>query len=145
MRHIKEESDLFQISPDQLPDLSSSPTPPKKRATKPKPPGDPTDNATFMHWYDDVYPKHVARPDAYRAYLKATAKISAAELDAKTETWVKAELAKGTALHYFPHPATWLNQERWNDQITAARASPKTNGHQTYQNPADDSVYFKDL
>lgn len=141
VRHIEEEPDLFQISPDLLPDHSSSAPPPKKRGRKRKqPPGDPTQDAAFMHWYEEIYPKHVARPDAYAAYLKAITKISAADLDAKTEAWVKAELANGTALTYFPHPATWLNRERWNDRLTnTSRASPGK--HKPYQNPEDDSIY----
>lgn len=141
VRHIVGEPDLFQITPDLLPDHSSSAAPPKRAPTKPKPPSDPTKHPDFMAWYA-AYPRAAARPDAYRAYLKATEKITVAELLAKTTAYAAAERARGTEQRFLPHPATWLNREGWNDRLPeAARAAPSTNGHQPYRNPTDNAIY----
>lgn len=43
----------------------------------------------------------------------------------------KREAAKPTDPKYIPHPATWLNQERWLDEDLSAK---KTQGYQP--NPA---------
>lgn len=139
VRHIVKEPDLFQISPD-LPEHSPSATPPKKRATKPTTPSDPERNPEFMTWYA-TYPRAAARPDAYRAWSKAVAKISADELLAKTTAFAEAHRRCGTEERFIPHPATWLNQERWNDRLPEPRAAPTNGHHQPYRNPTDDSIY----
>lgn len=139
VRHIVKEPDLFQISPD-LPEHSPSATPPKKHATKPKPPSDPSQNPDFIAWYR-THPNPQKRPDTYRAWLKATQKIPAAELLAKTVAYADAERARGTERQYIAHSSTWLNQERWNDRLPEPRAAPTNGHHQPYRNPTDDSIY----
>lgn len=118
---------------------------PVKPAKQPRPPADPTKNPDFMAWYGKTYPRREARPVAYKAYLNAVpSKITHDELMAKTGAWVADQTRRGRTVDYFPHPATWLNQERWGDEISAARASPPGR-HQTYQNPTDPDAYYGDL
>lgn len=65
-----------------------------------------------------AYPRKVAKPVAKKAFVKKVkdavtfAKvINALELHKKTPQWIK------DGGQYIPHPATWLNQERYNDEI----------------------------
>ncbi len=109
-----------------------------KRSKAPKPPESPESNSDFMAWYA-AYPKVGNRPGAYAKWLAATKKISAVELLERTEAYAKAYAATGEHPKFIPLPATWLHQERWNDPLPRARASP--NGHQPYRNPEDTSIY----
>jgi hypothetical protein len=59
------------------------------------------------------YPKKAARPDALRAINKALKKASVAELIAKTRAYAQA--SAGQNPKYIPHPASWFNAERYND------------------------------
>ena len=65
-----------------------------------------------------AYPRKVARPAALRAWkrVKMTPEVferimKALEAAKRSEQWVKD---KGK---FIPYPATWLNQERWNDEV----------------------------
>lgn len=63
------------------------------------------------------YPKKVAKPSAVKAFQKAIKKtdlptiLSAIRRHKKTDQWKRD---KG---QFIPHPTTWLNQERWEDEI----------------------------
>lgn len=66
----------------------------------------------FEKFYSD-YPKHVGRGKALRAYGTARKKSTAEEIHAglmRSKPALTASDAK-----YIPHPATWLNAERWLD------------------------------
>jgi hypothetical protein len=71
----------------------------------------------FDEWYRN-YPRKVAKGAARKAWEK-TEKIrpplekmlKVLELQKKTEQW-RSEGGK-----YIPHPATYLNQERWDDEL----------------------------
>lgn len=63
-----------------------------------------------------TYPRRVSRPSAERAWQAATRKASPdvimAGLSRHLPTW------RGQEAKFIPHPATWLNGERWADEIT---------------------------
>lgn len=59
-----------------------------------------------------AYPKHVAKPSAIKAILKALKKESHAKLLFLTQNYSKV---RNGILDFVPHPATWFNQERYND------------------------------
>lgn len=67
-----------------------------------------------------AYPKRVARGIAHKAFLKAIKKVTLSEmLDALD--WQRRQTAWIVdGGKYIPHPATWLNQERWADEPTEA-------------------------
>lgn len=61
-----------------------------------------------------AYPVKVAKPAARKAFAKARPKvadvevlIAAVERQRDWDAWQRG---------FIPHPATWLNQERWNDE-----------------------------
>ncbi|HEX7325330.1 MAG TPA: helix-turn-helix domain-containing protein [Rhodanobacteraceae bacterium] len=65
-----------------------------------------------------AYPRHVGKTPASRAFAKL--KPSDADLDVMlkaiaaqrvTSQWTK------DGGHFIPHPATWLNQHRWTDEV----------------------------
>ena len=64
-----------------------------------------------------TYPRKVSKADAERAYEKAARKadpaVILAGLKAHLPTWEKGELK------FIPHAATWLNGERWADEVEA--------------------------
>ena len=72
--------------------------------------------ARFARWWE-AYPHKVARKDAVKAWKKLRVDndllktmLQAIERQRDTEAWTKD---KGK---YIPHPATWLNGRRWEDE-----------------------------
>ncbi len=63
----------------------------------------------------DLYPRKVGKTAAIKAIQKALQKIGYDELLEKTQQF--AESVAGADMQYIPHPATWFNQERYNDPI----------------------------
>lgn len=63
-----------------------------------------------------AYPRKVAKPNAIKAILKALCKIAPDELLAKTKAYAQTVAEWSDEYKdYIPHPATWFNQERYND------------------------------
>lgn len=70
-----------------------------------------------------AYPKKVGRPTAIKAIEKALSKFSAPILLEKTKSFAAARAGN---LEFVPHPATWFNQERFNDDPSTWK--PSING-----------------
>ena len=77
----------------------------------------------FCRWYN-VYPNKKARGAAERAWGKlapdpdlVATLIAAVEVQAQSREWTR----DGGA--YIPHPATWLNNRRWEDEPTEAAST----------------------
>lgn len=80
--------------------------------------------ATFDRFWI-AYPRKVGKPAALRAWGAATKRsggdperllrdvMPALEKARRTEQWQDRDEAG--ALRWVPHPATWLNQQRWED------------------------------
>jgi hypothetical protein len=65
-----------------------------------------------------AYPRHVNRKKAFASFKKINPSIgqletilAALEAQGKSRQWQTKE--------YIPHPTTWLNGERWNDEVEA--------------------------
>lgn len=85
-------------------------------------------DALFLAFYN-AYPRKVGKPNALKAWKKfkvdaeLAAKIMASlEAHKQTRQWQNKE--------YIPHPATWLNQERWEDEVDSetVNRNPKYDG-----------------
>lgn len=78
----------------------------------------------FDAWFDHElwlhFPRRVGKGAARKAAKGAIAKTSPETILSGVKR--HAALMAGKDEQYIPHPATWLNQERWLDQ-------PATNGH----------------
>jgi hypothetical protein len=70
---------------------------------------------TFNDFYN-LYPRKMARKDAERAWNKLTF-IQQAECLEAMPNYLKYWKIKETAKDFIPYPATFLNQERWTDDI----------------------------
>jgi hypothetical protein len=72
----------------------------------------------------NAYPRRLAKKDAERAWRKIR---PAEQLDVivalkqHIEMWKR----KGTEKEYIPYPASWLNGERWKDEIELAPEMPQ--------------------
>jgi hypothetical protein len=67
-----------------------------------------------------AYPRRVAKKDAKAAFTKAMKKttmdaiLSALEWQREQEGWQQRD--PDGVLRHVPHPASWLNGERWDDE-----------------------------
>ena len=86
----------------------------KPRQAKNDPSNETALMAIFQKFYVE-YPKHVGRGAAIRA-LRGALKIATADQIIKGAKKFAAECKEKSAkFEYIPHPATWLNQQRWLD------------------------------
>ncbi len=76
----------------------------------------PIEEPTFDDFWL-LYPRHIARKDASRAWTRLRPEDQVAALVALV-LWRKIWLKRGE-LDYVPHAATWLNAERWTDEPPA--------------------------
>ena len=82
-----------------------------------------------------VYPKHVAKKQALKAWKTARRKTNTAFLLAKVQMF--ATQSAHTETKYIPNLATWLNGERWNDEYRPdppQARKPATNAERNMQN-----------
>jgi len=65
-----------------------------------------------------LYPKKIGKPIAEKSYFKIK-NINSKELDIieGLKKYIKYWNNKKTDKQYIPNPSTWLNQERWNDEL----------------------------
>ena len=61
----------------------------------------------------DAYPRKAAKPEGLKAILNALKKTTYDQLLKKTEQYAQAMC--GIEKKFIPYPATWFNQERFND------------------------------
>lgn len=89
------------------------------------PPAD--DDAEFETWWA-VWPRKVSKGGARKAYRSARRKrVSAAHLLATATAQAAAWKATGKDREYIPHAATWLNEERYGDEIERPQFTVITN------------------
>ena len=80
-----------------------------------------------------LYPRHEARKDAMKAWAKMSEADKLAAVTAIAD-WRQVWREQGREIHHTPLPASWLNGERWTDEIPAGLI-PKGNHART--GPAD--------
>lgn len=82
----------------------------------PQGPASPTVLDGFAEWWTE-YPRKVGKPKAISAYKTAVARkhVDPADLLAGLRRWAAYWRAKNEP-EFIPHPTTWLNQERYNDE-----------------------------
>lgn len=92
-------------------------TAPVKLPIKPKKPKvDPEDDKGFEAFWTD-YPKKVAKA-AVMAWWARTSPSDdlLMEILEGLDKWLGLWTSRGTELRWIPHPMTWLNQRRWQDE-----------------------------
>lgn len=92
----------------------------------------------FEIWYT-LYPRHVGKSEAKKAYVKAIGAIAKSKKlePAKAHTYLMEATqdfaeSPAAAVHKFtPHPATWLNQGRYDDDRDDWYAASTAHVHNT--------------
>ena len=80
----------------------------------------------FFIGFWEVYPRKVGKPAAKRAIKKAWDRGDAINIVEGTGHWCQYWRESRTEEQFIPHPATFLNQERYNDpapQVSAPKLS----------------------
>lgn len=80
-------------------------------------------------WFDDfwlLYPRHESKLHAKRAWARIHAR-SYVDILVAAVAWTKIWRAQERRMDCIPYAATWLNGERWEDEIPAElQANTKT-------------------
>lgn len=95
-----------------------------------------TEAADLFEDFWSAYPRKDGKAAARKAWPKAVKRLEAPRLVAAARYWAGLWAKAGVERQFIPHPATWLNGDRWNDQPPAPRASP-TDG---YASPTDQNI-----
>jgi uncharacterized protein YdaU (DUF1376 family) len=77
-----------------------------------------TDNQIYINRFDTFwkqYPRKIAKPNALKAWLKIKPDD---ELLKKMLVAIIQQGLVNKEMQFVPHPATWLNQNRWEDEVT---------------------------
>lgn len=82
------------------------------------------DAAEFEAWWEG-YPRKTGKTAAAKAYAKARKCATADELMAGLVNACAVWTADRTEARFIPHPATWLNQGRWEDEQPCLPGSPE--------------------
>ena len=63
-----------------------------------------------------LYPRKVAKPKAFDAFVKAIKKARLETILVAVRAGLKSDSWRKEGGQFIPHPTTWLNQERWADE-----------------------------
>lgn len=121
-----------------VPEQKVSPTPPSKTQTlspsEPKGSSGKTTRARGTADFDAfwrAYPRREGKGAARSAFERAIGKIQGQFGHLEPLSVLLAGLERAKAMwrdpKFIPHPATWLNQERWTDEPTTILDFPKAN------------------
>ena len=109
------------------PNPNPNPNPTRGRASAAK----PLDPLFDQFW--SAYPKKVAKEPAKKAFLKhkpdqalLDKMLDALQRYKRSDQWIR------DGGQYIPNPATWLNQERWEDEIPTGGKTGKRVNFQAY-------------
>ena len=75
------------------------------------------DDPAFTAFWS-AYPRKVAKPAALKAWRSAKSRPPLADLLAALDRHKGSE--QWQAARFVPHPATWINGQRWDDQLPTA-------------------------
>ena len=137
-RHVflKEKDKTFYQAPESTTAVEPTrePAPTEPAPTKPAPHKREEYPTAFEQLWT-IYPKHVAKMAAYKAWRKAKVGMNSAFLLAKVQAF--AAQCANTETRFIPNFATWLNGERWNDEYRPdppQARKPATNAERNMQN-----------
>lgn len=104
----------------------------------------PQPDAAAFDAFWDAYPRKVAKGNARTAWAKAIKRGAAPEaITAAAARHADHWRRLGTQPRYIPHPATWLNGERYDDALEPApqHAQPPLPGAPRYTDPAERGIF----
>lgn len=86
-------------------------------------PGSDDDPDFTLFW--DIWPRKVGKGQARSAWRSAIKKADPLTIIVAAEAYRDRVRDFGTEIKFVPHPSTWLNGERWGDQVPVAEAQPQ--------------------
>ncbi len=115
---------IAQANHEECPSPSPSPSPINKPKTPPKPPKGVECELFKAFW--SAYPRKTQKPLALKAWEKLKPSEELADIILSS---IFARLEKGEwsvdRKQFIPHPATFLNQARWEDEIIPRQDGPQ--------------------
>lgn len=66
-----------------------------------------------------AYPRHIAKAAARAAFTRAVKSAPAVEITSGAERFAGQCQRENREIRFIPHPTTWLNQRRWEDDAAA--------------------------
>jgi hypothetical protein len=87
-------------------------------------------NARFAEFYD-AYPRKIGRKAAEKKFRTAVKTVDPQVIIDAAHRFATAQARADPK--FIPHPATWLNQGRWDDEDEPAQSAAR-NGRQPYRN-----------
>ena len=78
--------------------------------------GAPSPDEMFDAFWKE-YPKRIAKGQARMAWSKACKVADPNEIVLGALRFAEHTKKLGTEMQYIPYPATWLNGERWDDEL----------------------------
>jgi hypothetical protein len=87
---------------------------------------------TLFDQFWNLYPKKVGKPSARKAYERALRRDEPETISAGATAYATAR--RGEPVRYTKNPATWLNDDGWNDETIADKtpsSSPQNSGEQS--------------
>jgi hypothetical protein len=115
---------LFESSLDDAPITAIEDVP--KLPLEPVAPTVPGDERQGFAEFYRVYPLHIARGAAERAYRRIIKNGEATEADLLAGAMRYAAAQDGKDPRYIKHPTTWLNGKCWLDEPAPAGARPRS-------------------
>lgn len=103
------------------PTLALTPPPPSKQ--KPSKARKAQGDQGFAEWWAR-YPRKIGKGAARTAWARAIKKADTETISRALRRQAAVWVAEGTEDRFIPHPATWLNQERWDDEGKEVGVTP---------------------
>ena len=95
--------------------------------------GHPADDRDTFSEFWESYPKRVAKQGAMKKFTTLTKTVDPDMIIAGAKTY--AESMQGKDAKYIAHPTTWLNQGRWEDEITTPPSMNEEEARDRLRNP----------
>jgi hypothetical protein len=129
-KRSQREDESADVGGPSLPASPSSPLPPRPPITTPSPSPITPARANGKHSIDEEFerefwpnvPRKVGKPAALKAYRAARKKASAEVLSEGIRRY--ASERAGQDASFTAYPSTWLNQDRWADELTLTTGPP---------------------
>lgn len=85
----------------------------------------PLDTPFFLAFWQ-AYPRRIGKGDARAAFTKAATRNDPNLIVQAALAYAKHVLETGTEQKFIPHASTWLNGERWEDDLEAEKVERKS-------------------
>lgn len=84
----------------------------------------PQNTPAFQEFWA-AYPRRIGKGAARTAFRRALKFSDAAEITQGAVAYAEHCIEMGTEKQYIPHPSTWLNGERWEDDLASEKVETK--------------------